>query len=271
MQADVIQRQYDDIIASHYDFDPQSVIGDSLDRAIQQIRRRDEAAGGGPWRVLDLGVGTGRFLEKLRAGVDRPIRPYGLDLSRRMIDTARSRIPDLQAAVDDATNLDAHFRGVSFDLVSTHFITGFVPLGVLAPKIAARLEAGGLWSFVGGTVGGFPALQQKANSKLVQCVFRIKSVNVNGLVCNPADEAEVVTVLEQNGFTVRDCETFRPALLFRDYNEFLEFGYYGGWLTPFLEDMGLHKLRPVLRGIMNKLVFPVRDHHEIVVALAQKT
>jgi SAM-dependent methyltransferase len=220
--------------------------------------------------VLDLGVGTGRFLEKLRAGVDREIRPYGLDISQKMIDAACARVPDLRAAVDDAANLDAHFRGASFDLASTHFITGFVPLGVLAPKVAARLERGGLWSFVGGTMGGFPVLQKKANSRLVRWAFRVKSADVNGLVCNPAGEAEVVAVLERNGFTVRECHTFCPDLHFQTFNDFLEFGYYGGWLTPFLEDMGLHQLRPVLRGIMNKLVFPVRDHHEIVIALAQK-
>jgi SAM-dependent methyltransferase len=270
MQAGVIQRQYDEIIASHYDFDPQSVIGDSLGRAVRQINRHEEGGSGEPWRVLDLGVGTGRFLEKLRAEAGREIRPYGIDVSHKMIDTACARIPDLQAAVDDAANLDAHFRGLSFDLVSTHFITGFVPLAVLAPKIAARLERGGLWSFVGGTRAGFPVLQKKANSRLVRWVFGTKAADVNGLVHNPAGAAEVVAALEGNGFAVRECETFRPGLHFRNFNEFLEFAYYGGWLTPFIEDMGLDKLRPLLRGLMDQFVFPVRDHHEIVIALAQK-
>jgi hypothetical protein len=86
----------------------------------------------------------------------------------------------------------------------------------------------------------------------------------------PAGGSEVVAVLERNGLAVLEWETFRPALHFRTFHDFLEFGYYGGWLTPFLEDMGLHRLRPVLRGLMNKLVFPIRDHHEIVIALARK-
>jgi SAM-dependent methyltransferase len=269
MQADVIQRQYDEIIASHYDFDPQSVIGASLARAVGQIKRQEGPAGE-PWKVLDLGVGTGRFLEKLRAEAGRAIRPFGLDISQKMIDTACTRLPDLHAAVDDAANLDAHFRSVSFDAIATHFITGFVPLAVLAPKVHARLERGGLWSFVGGTMAGFPVLQQKANSKLVKCVFQIKTVDVHGLVHNPADEAEVASTLERNDFAVLECETFCPELHFRNFHEFMEFAYYGGWLTPFLEDMGLHKLRPMLRGLMNKFVFPLRDHHEIVIALAQK-
>jgi hypothetical protein len=32
MQTDTIQRQYDEVIAQHYDLDPQNVTGDSLDK-----------------------------------------------------------------------------------------------------------------------------------------------------------------------------------------------------------------------------------------------
>src|SRR5271163_2528294 len=199
MQAE-IQRQYDEIIASHYDFDPQSVTGDSLDRALDCIERH---GGGEPaWKALDLGVGTGRFLEKLRGRAGQDLKPYGLDISRKMLDIACRRIPDLAAAMGDARDLDLHFEGLSFDLIGTHFITGFVPIDVLAIKIRDRLEKGGLWSFVGGTRAGFPVLQQKAQSRLVRWLLGIKEFEVGELVCNPADEAEVVRVFEQNGFAV---------------------------------------------------------------------
>src|SRR5262249_29507178 len=125
MQTTVIQRQYDEIIASRYDFDPHSVIGDSLDRAVAQIQGNLAAGGNEDLHVLDLGVGTGRFLEKLRGAAGLNIRPFGLDISRAMIDVARARIPDLVAAIDDAANLDEYFRGQAFDLACTHFITGF--------------------------------------------------------------------------------------------------------------------------------------------------
>jgi SAM-dependent methyltransferase len=262
------QRQYDEIIAARYDFDPQSVIGASLDRAVAHIERHggQEPA----WRALDLGVGTGRFLEKLRGWAGPGLEPYGLDLSRKMLDIACRRIPDLAAAAGDARDLDLHFEGLSFDLVGTHFITGFVPIGVLAPKIRDRLAEGGLWSFVGGTRAGFPVLQQKARSRLVRWLFGVKELEVGDLVCNPADEAEVVGILEENGFAVLEAETFRPEVQFKDLSQFLEFAYYGGWLTPFVESIGLHKAGPVVRAVMNALVFPVRDHHSIVLALAQK-
>jgi len=267
MQAE-IQRQYDEIIASHYDVDPQSVIGGSLDRALGQIARH---GGQQPaWKALDLGVGTGRFLEKLSGWAGPGLEPYGLDLSRKMIDIACRRVADLASAVGDARDVDLHFEGISFDLVCTHFITGFVPVGVLAPKICSRLQEGGLWSFVGGTRAGFPVLQQKAQSRLVRWLFGSKELDVGDLVCNPADEAEVVRILEENGFAVLEAETFRPEVQFRDLDPFLEFAYYGGWLTPFVESIGLHRAGPVVRAVMNALVFPVRDHHSIVRELAEK-
>jgi SAM-dependent methyltransferase len=266
MLTSAIRRQYDEIIAPQYDFDPQSMIGDFLDRALEQIDRHDGARGA--WKVFDVGVGTGRFLEKLRAG--REVQPYGLDISQKMIDIACTRIPDLEVAVDDARNLNAHFPGLVFDLVCTHFITGFVPLGVLAPKVWGKLEEGGLWSYVGGTREGFPSLHRKANSRLIRWLFGSSELDVGALVHSPDDQADVEDKLVRNGFVVRACETFRPKAAFKDLKEFLEFAYYGGWLTPFVEQVGLHKAGQMVRAALNGLVFPMHDHHAIVVALAQK-
>jgi SAM-dependent methyltransferase len=268
MESSVIQRQYDEVIASRYDFDPQSVVGDSLDRAVTQIRRR--VRGDGPLNVLDLGVGTGRFLEKLRTATDLTIQPCGLDISQKMIDIALARIPDMLAAVDDAANVEQHFPSLSFDLIGTHFITGFVPMRVLAPKIHARLETGGMWSFVGGTRAGFPELQRKACAPPYKWVFGIKTLDVGEYVHNPANQDEVVRLLEEQGFEVCDCETFEPDVYFGNYKQFMDFAYYGGWLTPFLESMGLHKASPLVQTFMNAMFFPVKDHHSVVIALAKK-
>jgi SAM-dependent methyltransferase len=271
MHANLIQRQYDEVIAAHYDLDPQGLIGDSLDRALAQIQEEAiTVAVDTPLRVLDIGMGTGRFLEKLSSESERPIQPFGLDVSARMIEVARTRLPDLVAAVDDAANLDAHFPPEAFDLVSTHFVTGFVPAEILAPKIWSRLAPAGHWSFVGGTKAGFPELQNKADSKALQWVFGGKTLAVDDLVCNPANRADVVGTLERHGFVIRACETFEPPVSFANLNEFLEFAYYGGWLTPFVAALGLHKTNAMVRALMNTFVFPMRDHHNIEIALAQK-
>ena len=69
---------------------------------------------------------------------------------------------------------------------------------------------------------------------------------------------------------MRAGETFKPALEFNDFDQFMEFGYRGGWLTPLIEAMGLHRAGPVKRWLLNRLAFPVKDSHNIVIALGRK-
>ena len=87
---------------------------------------------------------------------------------------------------------------------------------------------------------------------------------------NPANLQEVAETLDAHGFDVCRGETFEPALSFRNFDEFMEFGYRGGWLTPLLESMGLHKAGPLKRWVLDRLAFPVEDRHNIVVALGRK-
>ncbi len=65
-------------------------------------------------------------------------------------------------------------------------------------------------------------------------------------------------------------ETFEPQLAFDNFDQFMEFGYRGGWLTPLIETMGLHKAGPLRRWLLNQLAFPVQDMHNIVIALGRK-
>jgi SAM-dependent methyltransferase len=266
-----IQRQYDDVIAPHYDNDAQSITGPSLGRALAQILDADLLGDSRPTiDVLDVGCGTGQFLARLIAQAGGRIRPFGLDLSARMIDGARNKIPDLIAAIDDAANLDGHFPEHSFDLVCTHFVTGFVPMGVLAPKIHARLKEGGYWSLVGGTKAAYPALQARARSRLVRWLCGGGELSIDDMVSNPAGRDEVVRTLEQNGFAVRSAETFEPPLYFRDFDEFMTFAYHGSWLTPFVEKLGLHKIGTVTKWLLNVSSFPLEDRHNVEIVLAQK-
>jgi SAM-dependent methyltransferase len=271
VNTQTIQRQYNEVVASHYDLDSQAVIGRSQDRAVQHHRKQHLLGDGAePLKVLDVGMGTGLFLAKLKALGGDQIQPFGLDLAEKMVENARRKIPDLIAEVADAANLDAHFPGQSFDCVCTHFITGFVPMSLLAPKIWDRLAVGGHWSLVGGTLAGYPVLQAKANSRVVRWLCGAGSRKFEDLVCNPADRDEVVRTMEANGFEVCEAETFEPALEFRNFDEFMAFAYWGGWLTPIIEAMGLHKTGAIWRWLLTRFFFPVKDHHNIAIVLARK-
>jgi SAM-dependent methyltransferase len=270
MSTQTIHHAYNDVVAAHYDLDPQGVIGASLDRALGQLRRHLPGDGAGRVRVLDVGMGTGKFLAGLQALGPERIEPFGLDLAENMVESARARVAGLVAEVGDAARLADHFPGQTFACITTHFITGFVPLAVLAPQIAARLEPGGWWSLVGGTLGGYPALRARADTPLLRWLVGAGRRRIERAFINPADVAEVVRTMEAHGFEVCAAETFEPALDFPDFAAFLEFAYRGGWLTPAVEAVGLHKAGPVLRWLIDRLAFPVRDCHRIAIVLARK-
>lgn len=271
MSTQTIQRQYNEVVASHYDLDPQEVIGRSLTLALDQLRGEhllDESVE--RLKVLDVGMGTGLFLAKLKALGGDQIHPFGLDLAEKMVENAIRRIPDLVAEVDDAANLDEQFPGLSFDCVCTHFMTGFVPMSLLAPKIWNRLEEGGYWSMVGGTMAGYPALRASANSRAVRWLRGGGSCQFGDLVCNPVDQDDVIGTMKANGFEICAAETFEPELDFRSFDEFMEFAYWGGWLTPVIEAIGLHKAGAITRWMLNRFCFPLKDHHSIAIVLARK-
>jgi SAM-dependent methyltransferase len=270
MNTAAIQRQYNEVIAANYDLDPQDVTKRALDLAIDHLQRAACLdAGLPPLRVLDLGMGTGLFFERLRTASQRDVRPAGLDVSEKMVEIAKSRIVDLEAVIDDAANFADHFEDESFDLICTHFITGFVAIDHLAPRIWNKLKPGGYWSFVGGTSGAFPTLQRKSNSPVVRLFSRGRRFNGEKLL-TPVDRNAVLRCFRHNGFQTCSSETFEPNLRFNDFDDFMEFAYRGGWLTPFIEELGLHVAKPLLRKVLSALVFPMDDRHRIVVGLTRR-
>jgi SAM-dependent methyltransferase len=271
MHKEVIQRQYDEVIAKHYDVDPQGVIQQTISTALDQLDHLDLLKAGLPaLRVLDLGVGTGLFLERLMQATERDVVPAGLDISKQMVEIARERISEINTAVDDAANFESHFSGQMFDMICTHFVTGFVPMQILAPKIWEHLEPGGYWSFVGGTSRGYPALQRIAKSRLLQALFNRGGASAEDNLLTPEDEEEVNRRFEEAKFESEISETFEPELRFENFDGFMEFAYHGGWLTPFVEELGLQRAGWLTRRFLNTAVFPIRDHHSIVIAVARK-
>lgn len=270
MSVSTVHHAYNEVVADHYDLDPQGIIGQALDRGIGQLEAEGLNDPGRRWRVLDLGMGTGLFLGKLRGHAGDRIEPFGIDLAENMLQVARRRLPDLDAVVGDAGELDSYFPGKMFDCVCTHFVTGFVPMTRLAPQIARRLESGGYWSLIGGTKAAYPGLQSLGNSKLLRRLAGAGDRTMDDTVLNPANLEEVARTMEAHGFELCRGETFEPVLQFGNFDEFMEFGYRGGWLTPLLESMGLQKAGPIKKWFLNRLAFPLQDKHNIVVALGRK-
>ena len=269
MNTTEVHRAYNEVVATHYDLDPQGIIGRSLDLGIAQMRS-EGLLNGHELKVFDIGMGTGLFLEKLQEAAGGQVVPYGIDLSANMLEVARRRLPGLEAVVGDATRLDTIFADEVFDCVCTHFVTGFVSMKILAPQIANKLKSGGYWSLVGGTKKAYSALQAKGDSPFLRWVSGAGSRRMDDTVLNPADEAEVARVMSAHGLEVVRTETFKPTLDFPNFDAFMEFGYTGGWLTPLIESMGLQNAGAFKKWLINRFILPVKDAHDIVVVLGRK-
>ncbi len=69
-------------------------------------------------RLLDVGCGTGSFLERLRGEVSERWEYHGVDMARAAIDAGRQRHPHLHLETADATSLPA--PTASFDVVTCY-------------------------------------------------------------------------------------------------------------------------------------------------------
>jgi SAM-dependent methyltransferase len=83
-------------------------------------------------RVLDIGCGTGVFLEEAAA---RGAEPYGLDASEALLAIARERVPGAELRAGDMEAMP--YADDSFDVV-----TGFNAFFFAADLVAALREAG---------------------------------------------------------------------------------------------------------------------------------
>ncbi len=152
-------------------------------------------------------------------------------------------------------------------------MTGFVPMRELAPKIWDLLEEGGYWSLIGQTMARYPTLRRLEDSmanKFIRLVSSTPKLDTSNLVCNPEGRGEVLEIFQANDFEVCQIETFEPKVVFANLDDFLDFGYHNGWLTPFIEKLGIHQASKMLTLLINILLFPVQDNLSIEIALARK-
>jgi ArsR family transcriptional regulator len=101
-----------------------------------------EAAGAGPFgRLIDLGTGSGRMLTLLAA---RARSAIGLDMSRQMLNIARSRVAEAGLRQCELRHGDIHGTGLSggqADLVIIHQVLHYLSEPGAAVAEAARLTA----------------------------------------------------------------------------------------------------------------------------------
>jgi ubiquinone/menaquinone biosynthesis C-methylase UbiE len=188
-----------DKIRKHYD-----TIAETYDDHYDQPRARNYhthistyiisalPAGG---RLLDIGCGTGLFVEKyIQTGGDAT----GLDISSKMIEQARKRCPMCEFTVGTGDRIPFHDR--SFDAVSSILAFSYVkdPAGMLAEAYRI-LEPGGAIAIC--TLGkklltrGIPAIYQIGER------MKVKHVVMKDFGEHYYDEKEMYDLFTEAGFS----------------------------------------------------------------------
>jgi ubiquinone/menaquinone biosynthesis C-methylase UbiE len=79
-----------------------------------------EQAGGLPWHILDVGCGTGSYIQSQAAlPGNKNIRWYGIDPNEKMLSIAKAKVPFAEFYPDAAENL--RFSDSFFDYVTSRF------------------------------------------------------------------------------------------------------------------------------------------------------
>ena len=81
------------------------------------------------YKVLDLGVGNGAFLEKLK--IHMPLAEFtGIDVSKDLLKRAHESLP-LTTIETSATEASHYLPHHNQDLVLAHFINAYIPINTM--------------------------------------------------------------------------------------------------------------------------------------------
>ena len=160
---------------------------------------------------LDAGCGDGRYLAALEA--ELPERIAGVDISERILETARARVP--RAELRQANLESLPFADGEFDLVlSSQVIEHVVDAEAALRELARVLRSGG--TLVLSTDNDRNIVTRVLNAPRNAVVAALRLRGRRGLIESPATAytAESARALvERAGLRIEDVETFRFHLM----------------------------------------------------------
>ena len=151
-----------DEFSTHYDETMVQKLGYRAHLHLRNLADRILPADGGPWRMLDLGCGTGLVGEAFK-DLARDGRLDGIDLAPRMIEASRARGIYTDLILGDLETFLAE-PGRSYNLILA--ADTMIYLGDLAPTfsgVASRLDPGGFYIFAVESTENETWQQTKAN------------------------------------------------------------------------------------------------------------
>lgn len=228
------------------------------------------------YKVLDLGVGDGAFLQKLQQAI--PLAEFtGIDVSAEMLRRAKEALP-LVTIECSAAQASKFLPPHSQDLILAHFINAYIPINVLFNEAKLLTRANGHFSMITTTYDSFPVAQQQlaefiSQDSILSSVVGhyYKSIVKNTTVA--ANNEELMQAFKQHQFDVIDHQRLEIPITLNNIDELAHFGIEGTWFLNTLAIRMLPKnfLIERLKRLFSKIfTFPYHDTHIIDVVLAKK-
>lgn len=270
-----LKAMYDNIASQYSTADCFGSISESHVCAIDQITKAH--LGLKPnYKVLDLGVGDGAFLQKLQKKM--PHAEFtGIDLSGEMLKRAKEALPltTIEASAAQASHYLPHH---SQDLILAHFINAYIPINTLFNEAKILTRANGHFSIITTTYESFPVAQQHlaefiARESILSNIVGhyYKSIVKNTTVA--AGEEELLTSFDRHQFKVLEHKRIHIPITLNNIDELALFGIEGTWFLNSLSIRMLPKkflLQRLKRLFSRIFTFPYQDTHVIDIVLAKK-
>jgi predicted TPR repeat methyltransferase len=251
-----VERLYDEI-TSNYDEDRFELLRLSRAAVLRQVLQH--AGTIWPNHIVDFAVGTGASLQEL-SRVFPNAELTGLDLSRRMLETAAGRVP-IRAIHADVRDASKFLLAGSAGLVLVHYLLGYVEPEVVIEQAAHVLDSGGLISIATSTFECFTAMQRLASS-----FFGESEVKRGSKVPDTAEALDAL--LDARGFEVIAKDRVGVDLHFRDLVDLYEWGTRSGWVAQYFETFGAGDIQTIGPSLAH--AFPMKDRFEGLAVLARR-
>lgn len=228
------------------------------------------------YKVLDLGVGNGAFLQKLKS--EMPLADFtGIDVSKEMLKHAREALP-ITTIETSATEASQYLPLHSQDLVLAHFVNAYIPINKLFNQANLLTRATGHFSMITTTYDSFPIAQQQLASFIAEesALSSIVGHYYKAIVKNTTvatNEADLLKAFEDYQFHVMEHQRLHIPITLNNIDELALFGIEGTWFLNSLSIRMLPKtfLIQRLKRLFSKIfTFPYQDTHIIDVVLAKK-
>jgi ubiquinone/menaquinone biosynthesis C-methylase UbiE len=228
------------------------------------------------FKVLDLGVGNGAFLQELQSFM--PLADFtGIDVCKDKLKNAQDTLA-LTTIETSATEASRYLPIHSQDLVLAHFINAYIPINKLFNQAKLLTKENGHFSIITTTYDSFPVAQQQLADFISKesLLSSIVGHYYKGIVKNitvAASEDVLIHQFSEHQFEIVEHQRIHIPMTLNNINELALFGIEGTWFLNSLSIRMLPKqfLLQRLKRLFSKIfTFPYQDTHIIDVVLARK-